>query len=188
MKIEQKKFSTRTSFSFEDDGITYEIRDASGTTSFRSDYEDVSFETSFFEERNVWFRNVGYVWLALGAFWSWLRFQSDRTFIPSIWLFLGIAFLIAYRVRRKAFTIFDAPKGRILILRNAQHDEIVGQLVTRRRACLRSRYATIQPDNDPEAEARRFDWLHEHEIISDAEHAAALNQINSGLSRDYEES
>lgn len=102
MKIEQKKFGTRTSFSFEDDGITYEVRDSSATTSFRSDYEDVSFETSFFEERNVWFRNVGYVWLGLGALWTWLRFQSHGTFVPSLWLFCGIAFLIAYRIRRNA--------------------------------------------------------------------------------------
>ena len=187
MKIEQKKFSAKTSFSFEDDGITYEVRDASGATAFRTDYEDVSFETSFFEERNVWFRNVGYIWLVIGGLQMALRFQDTGKLIPSIWLFLGIAFAVAYFWRRIGYTIFDTPKGRILVIRDGKHDQVVAEIVQRRRACFRSRYATVDVDSSPEAEERRFAWLHEHQIISDEEHAAAMKQISSGFRHDYEE-
>lgn len=114
MKIEQKKFSTKAAFSLEDDGVTYEVRDGSGVTTFRSDYEDISFETSFFEERNAWFRNVGYIWLVIGGIQTALRFQDTGKLVPSIWLFFGIAFVFAYYWRRIGYTIFDTPKGRLL--------------------------------------------------------------------------
>lgn len=186
MKIEQRKFSTKTTFNFEDDGITYEVRDGSGATAFRTDYEDISFETSYFEERNVWFRNVGYLWLAIGVVATGFRFQEGKPTL-SIWIILGIGFVGWYYLRRIGYTIFDAPKGRILIIRDGKHDQIVQTIVERRRACLRNRYAAVDPHNSPEAEARRFAWLHEHEIISDDEHADALKKISSGLSQEYDD-
>ena len=64
--------------------------------------------------------------------------------------------------------------------------EIVNEIVGRRRACYRSRYAAVDPTNSPELEEKRFDWLHRREMISDEEQAAALKQIRMGLA-DHEE-
>jgi hypothetical protein len=187
MKIEQKKFSTKTSFTFGDDGLTYEIRDRSGGTTFRTDYEDISFDTSFLEERNAWWRNVGWIWIVIGALGVLLSLRgAGRPALP-IWLVLGVVFLIAYYWRRTSYTIYDCAKGRILIIRDDKHDQIVNELNSRRRACLRSRYATVDFGNAPEAEARRFAWMLEYEIISQEEHDTALKQISSGSSADYEE-
>ena len=188
MKIEQKRFSTRTSFTFEDDGATYEIRDGSGGTTFRADYEDISFETSFFEERNLWLRNAGYLWIAIGVLGMILRFADTGRPVPPIWLYIGIGCVVAYYWRRSSYTVFDAPKGRIHVIRDQKHDAIVDEIVKRRRACYRSRYATVDPTNSPELEERRFAWLHEHDIISDEEHAAALKQISMGYSPEQEDS
>ena len=187
MKIEQKRFSTKTSFNFEDDGITYEIRDGSGGTTFRTDYEDIAFETSFFEERNVWLRNAGYFWLALGLLGMAIRFSDTGRPVPPIWLYIGIGCVVAYYWRRSSYTVFDAPKGRIHVIRDQKHDAIVDELVKRRRACYRSRYAAVDPTTSPELEERRFAWLHEHDIISDKEHAAALKQISMGYSGEQED-
>jgi hypothetical protein len=73
------------------------------------------------------------------------------------------------------------------VIRDAKHDAIVDELVQRRRACYRSRYATVDPTNSPELEERRFAWLHEHDIISNDEHAAALKQISMGYSAEQED-
>lgn len=181
MKISQRKFSTKTSFSFEDDGLTYEVRDGSGAVAFRADYEDISFETSYSEERNLWLRNAGYFWVAIGILATIMRGPT-----LSLWLLLGIGCLIAYFWRRIAYTIFDAPKGRILVIRDDKHDEIINEIISRRRACLRSRYATVDPTNTPQNEERRFGWLLEHEIISNEEHTDALKQIRTDFA-DHDE-
>lgn len=73
------------------------------------------------------------------------------------------------------------------MIRDGKHDDIVEEIEQRRRACFRSRYATVDPTNSPETEERRFAWLHEHEIISNEEHAAAMQQISSGFFPDNEE-
>lgn len=129
----------------------------------------------------MWLRNAGYFWVALGLLAAALRLQETGRPILSIWLVLGIGCLLAYRWRRISYSIFDAPKGRLLVIRDAKHDEIVAEIVARRRACYRSRYAEVDPATSRETEERRFAWLHEHELISDEEYAAAMKQICIGL-------
>lgn len=123
----------------------------------------------------------------IGVLQMGVRYQETQRFVPSIWLFLGAIFAALYYIRRTEYTIFDTPKGRILVIRNATHDEIVREITTRRRKCMRERYATMDPDNSREDEARRFSWLHEHEIISDEEYSAAIEKLNSRFLRDAEE-
>jgi hypothetical protein len=66
-----------------------------------------------------------------------------------------------------AIWLWDEARGQV----------VVDELETRWRARLRSLYAHVDPANEPEREAAKFDWLRGNEIIDEAEYQAALGEI-----------
>lgn len=179
MHYNQKKHSNRTSLRFSDDTLDYCIKEASNTTSFSVDYEEIPFQASYYEERNVWFRNAGYFWLLLGAVITIHKISSEQSFFPSIWIFVGVGCIIAYYFFTTAYSVFDTSKGRIFIIKDSQHETIVKEIDDRRKACIRQRYGHIDFSNDPEREAQRQLWLFEHNIISQIEYSDAIAKLAS---------
>ncbi len=82
------------------------------------------------------------------------------------------AFLVfgARRQARKEFTLVPvAIKGvTIRVLKDAQHDRIIGEMQNRRLAALRTQ-AVIDRANSPQGELRKFIWLKEQGAITDRE-------------------
>ena len=68
MEINQKKSSNQTKFEFGDEKLKYTVKDASGKKTFTTEYGSIS-DDDFdeLEEKNDWFRNVGILWILIGA-------------------------------------------------------------------------------------------------------------------------
>jgi hypothetical protein len=164
--LSQKKNGTQTNFLFRADAVTYTVQDGSGSRTFACDYEDIPFEISEMQERNVWLRNVGVVWLLLGAVISIYEYVAFNRPYISVWLIVGAVCYIIYYFRRTSYTIFDTPKGRIFIIRDKTHDTIKQEIETRRRGVYRKKYAHIDSASDPERETAKLKWLLEHDIIT----------------------
>lgn len=60
---------------------------------------------------------------------------------------------------------------------DALGQKVLDELESRWRARLRSLHAVIDPDNDAQREAAKFQWLRENELVDEAEYQAALGEI-----------
>jgi hypothetical protein len=180
--LSQKKHGTQTNFMFREDTIMYTVKDGSGSQSFSAYYEDISFEVSEFQERNVWLRNVGVLWLLLGVTISIYEYAATGKPYVSIWLIVGAVCYALYYFRRTRYSVFDTPKGRILIIRDNTHDRIKQEIENRRREILRKKYAFVDPESPPDKETAKLKWLLEHEIITPQECDNFNIKLQLGLS------
>ncbi|MGV6819322.1 MAG: hypothetical protein ACWA5T_02360 [Parvularcula sp.] len=180
MEFEQKRLAHRTRFEFGERGLSYHVKDQRSATDFKLAYGEIPFNKIFFVEQNNWLRNVGILWLVIGAA-ELIAYVVDGTGgrVPFLWLLLGAGCLSAYQILKTRFTIFETPHGRLFILEDAQHDEIVGALEDRRDAFFRSAYGEVDFENDPDSEYQKFEWLRENDIISEEEFRAKISQLRS---------
>lgn len=178
MEFIQKKLSNQTTFEFGEDKLKYSLKDGSGKRTFSTDYGDI-YDEDFdeLEEKNEWFRNVGILWVLLGAYQIGSRFMGSGNLSGSMWLTLGIICLITYRLRITKFTVIDAEKGRIFIIKDAQHSQLLDEISIRRKKQWKVRYGPINYDNDPQSELKKFQWLLDKRVISEDEFNAVKLEI-----------
>jgi len=170
MEINQKKSSNQTKFEFGDEKLKYTVKDASGKKTFTTEYGSISDEDfDELEEKNDWFRNVGILWILIGAFQIGNRFMESGTLSGSMWLTLGIICFIIYRFKTIHYTILDAEKGRIFIIQDDKHSKILDEISERRKKQWKSWYGSINYENDPQNEISKFQWLLDKKVISESE-------------------
>lgn len=178
MEIVQKRFSNKATFSFGDSDLRYTIRDSSSSQSFSIPYGSIRDDVGEFEERNVWYRNVGIFWVGLGLLQVGTYFAEHGQLRGSIWLTLGLVCFVVYWTAKTSFSVIDTEKGRLFIIKNAQHEQIMKELETRRAEQWRQWYGHVDLANDPEKEIGKFQWLKERKIISETEYNEAVARIS----------
>lgn len=179
MEIKQKRLSHHTDYVFEDEGLRYAWRHPSGSRSFTVAYPEISRERQTLVERNAWLRNAGWFWLALGAVLTGVRFMGGHDLVPSIWLPIGIACLLAYRWRTIGFTVVPTGQGNLLVIQDANGERILREIETRRAGRLRREYDFFPEGEDAEQLRRRFRWLHAEGVLSEEELAQRLHKIDA---------
>lgn len=169
MEITQKRNSTTTRFVFGDDELEFAWKDSSGGRSFSLPYTEISRDRQTLEERNQWLRNVGLIWIALGLFQMGMDLFKQRPVTLDIWLVLGAACYLVYRLRVTKFTIVPSEKGNILVIDDKDAKRIIGEIESRRGAQLRAEYDFVPEDASLEDQRRRLKWLHREGALSDQE-------------------
>ena len=66
MELSQKRGAARTRYVFHHDRVEHSWKDSSGSRAFSVPYTEISRDRQALTERNAWFRNAGYFWVALG--------------------------------------------------------------------------------------------------------------------------
>ncbi len=168
MKIEQKKLDTRIAFDFQPDGVKYSMTDKNHSESFTIPYEEISKDTSDFEERNQWFRNVAIYLGILGAIAAGYNFRHGVYKLP-IWLLIAGIFFIMYRVMRVQYTVIACSDCQLFVIKGKYHDQILKTLQAWRVNHLQTKYGKLDPNNDPNTELRKFAWLKSEGAITDEE-------------------
>ena len=169
MNISQKSFSNKTKFDFGGESLKFTVKDKSGSQSFSIDYGSIPGDHGEMEERNLWYRNVGGVWVLLGAFLVVSRYLETGEFRNSIWLVIGLICLMAYKVVKTLYTTIDTEKGRLFVIKNKQHDEIINEIDSRRKGQWLSWYGSLDFENDPDNEINKFQWLLDRKVITEEE-------------------
>ncbi len=174
-EFRQKKFSSRIAFKFAPDGLAYEIEDKSGAVRTTVPYPAIPFETSEHEERSDYLRNLGVLFCIIGAVYAlyvllvinvdpsrlnWLR--PSAMALPA-----GILCLLAHRILRTRYTVYDAENAKLFVMQDKNHDAIIGALERHRNKAYLEMHGEVDPDNDPSAEREKFVWLHERGVISE---------------------
>jgi hypothetical protein len=176
MKIEQKKLDTQISFDFQPDGIKYSMKDKNHSESFMVPYEEISKDTSDYEERNQWFRNVAIYLGILGAIAAGYNITHGMYKLP-IWLLIAGIFFIMYRVMRVQYTVINCNDCRLFVIKDKFHDQIMKTLQAWRINHLQSKYGKLDPSNDPNNELRKFAWLKAEGAITDEEYDRLKTQL-----------
>lgn len=177
MQVIQKHLSNRATFRFGKAQLVYTIRDASGCRSFAVEYGYIPTEASELEERVPWLRDVGIFLTVLGLLLTGVQLALGQPPAALIWLPIGFLTLLAYRGLRTRYTVIATEMGRIFVIRDGRHDEVMDELSRRRTAQWRQWYAEVDLDNDPDSEMDKFDWLRERNVISETEYQEAMKTI-----------
>ncbi|MDN3650419.1 hypothetical protein QWZ13_16040 [Reinekea marina] len=155
----QKKGAIKHTFTLKDDlfNFAYEEKRGSGDTDFN--YADLPLKSSIQIEQNEWLRNVGYLWIAVGAL---QLFYSQTIF----WLVIGVG-CVAWAVYSKIkYTVYRTERGNVFIIQNDQSQALINELFERRSAQLLKWYGDINAENTLENEVKKFNWLVEQGALS----------------------
>ena len=177
MDIRQKKFSHSARFEFGEDELRYTQKDGSGSRSFSLPYAAISRDRQTLEVRNDWLRNVGLLWIALGAGLTAMAWFGDQVLRISLWVWIGLACYAAYRFRSTGFTILPTEKGNLLVIDDSDGPKVLGEIERRRAEHMRREYDFFPEGDTPEQLAGRFRWLHREGALSDAELEQRLARI-----------
>lgn len=179
MEISQRRFSNRISYVFDEQRLHYSVQDSTGSRSFSLGYGEVSRDRQTLTERSQWLRNVGVLWMGLGAILTVVRMLDERHFVPSFWLGIGLLCYVAYRFMVTSFIIIPSDKGNLLVIDDACGAQIVEQIHMRRALYLRSEYDFMADHEEPEQRRNRFRWLHREGALSDDELEQRLHDVDA---------
>ena len=179
MEINQKRNSNRIRYVFGEDELQYSLQDSTGTRSFAVPYTDISRDRQTLVERNAWLRNVGLLWLVLGAIYTGLTWFNDDKLQPSVWLLLGAGCYAAYRLRTTPFVILPSDKGNLLAIDDTDGKAIISEIETRRAAQFRAEYDFMPDGDSPEQLRGRFKWLHKEGALDDDELRERLQRVDA---------
>ena len=177
MELIQKKLSNNTKFVFVGEKLQYTLKDNTGSQSFAVEYSSIPSELSEFIVQNVWYRNVGIAWLIISGFQMAHWYSELGTLKVSLWLLLGIVFFAIYMLAKTEYSILNTDNGRIFIIKDVKHDQILGEIHSRKRGQLLSWYGDINYSNDPNNELAKFNWLLDQGAITESERSEMENKL-----------
>lgn len=179
MEIYQKKFSNKVRYRFDDEGVDYRVEDGSGSRSFRVAYAQIGSDRQSLEERNQWLRNVGLLWMALGAVFTGMSLTGESGLKVSFWLWIGLACFAVYQFRSTRFTIIPTERGNLLVIDGENGQRILDEIDSRRAAYLKREFDFMPEGESPDQHRSRFKWLHRERALSDDELQQRLATVDA---------
>jgi hypothetical protein len=179
MEVSQKKHSNKIRYVFGEDELDYYIEDGSGSRSFSVAYSEIGRDRQTLVERNQWLRNVGLLWIALGAVFTGLSLAGDDGLRVSVWLWVGLACYAVYHFRSTSYTIVPTDRGNLLVIDGVEGQRILDEIASRRAGFLRREYDFMPDGDSPEQCRSRFKWLHREGVLSDDELRQRLATVDA---------
>lgn len=187
MEFIQKKRGVKQTFTLRDDHFNFAYEDKSGSGDIDLNYVDFPQKSSVSIEQNEWLRNVGLLWIALGvAQIGWAILNDLSLSGKGFWLMVGMACVLWAHFSKTRYSVFRTERGNVLVMQNKQHQQIVETLHARRKAQLLDWYGDVNPDNELENEIRKFQWLVEQDVMTQAESEQKIAQAQLLHNSQYE--
>ena len=99
---------------------------------------------------------------------------------------VGMACVLWAHFSKTRYSVFRTERGNVLVMQNKQHQQIVETLHARRKAQLLDWYGDVNPDNELENEIRKFQWLVEQDVMTQAESEQKIAQAQLLHNSQYE--
>lgn len=156
----QKRMATHIEVAFEEAALRYSIRDNSGERTMTVDYAEIPSGSRRVFEKNLWLRNVGLIWVVLGAIFLIAEpLGLPMTLKGGFWIIIGGACLAFYRLTQTNYTVIDAAAGSIFVIEDKEAPALLDEISRRRRERLLALHGEADLQNDPEREVQKFEWL-----------------------------
>ena len=183
MQIEQRKLSNHHTFTFETDSVNFAYRDKSGSGDVDIPYSEFPLKSSTRIVQNLWLRNVGYLWCALGVIQIGFALSSDKPLTGTgFWLLLGLGCLLWAHFTKVTYSVFSADRGSVWVIQDANtHDRIIDEIRSRRKDQLLAWYGEINLENGVDKEVGKFRWLAEQQVLTTEEAEQRIAQVRAAL-------
>lgn len=168
MEFIQSRMATKIDFKFEDDELVYAMKDNTSELSFDVAYEKIPKRSQVFHEKNLWLRNVGYIWVALGAGFTLYNIFVADIVRMSFWFWIGLGCLAFYKFTQSEYAYFDTEEGRVLVLKDGNYQEIMSQIVGRRKEAYLDWFNRLEFENGDQIE-RALEYLVQEKVLTKAE-------------------
>lgn len=179
LEFRQKRWRTRTSFSFGEKELRHSVKDPSGEVDFAIDYGEVGSNKRTIFEGNNWLRNVGFLWTVIGLVQIVLAVTGIGEVRGSaFWFTIGLGCLAFYWFTRATYTVIETDEGNIWIVHDKQHDAIYDTLRQRRKASLLAWYRGTDYGDDRAAKVRAVDWLVKQDVLTKEEGRVEIADIS----------
>ncbi len=178
MKITQKKLSNVHTFEFNDKFVNFSYKDKTGAGDVDVAYANLSKKTSIKIDDNTWWRNIGLIWIGLGALDVIMGIAGGNSLSGrGFWLAAGLVCLLVYRITRVQYTLINFEGGNLFIIDDGKtHDSILKELMSRRKSQLLSLYGEIDLESTLDREKSKFEYLKEQGVFSDEEAQEKIRQ------------
>ena len=70
--------------------------------------------------------------------------------------------------------VFGADQGRVFVIQDSQHDEIVDELMTRRKDQMLTWYGEVNLQSDLQSEINKFNWLQKEGVLTSQQTAQKI--------------
>ena len=178
MEIKQKRMSNHHTFTFNDESLNFAFKDKSGADDFDLNYADFPEKSSLSIEQNEWLRNVGILWCILGCYRIGTSIYNDLPLSGTgFWLFIGLICLVWFACTKTKYSIFKTEAGNVFVIKDKNHDKIISEMETRKKAQLLKWYGDINLENELENEINKFNWLVKQNVMSQAEAEEKIAQV-----------
>lgn len=178
MIIKQKKSSNRTKFEFGDDEFKYSFADRRVSLDISIKYAQFPKSANKREERNEWLRNAGVFWILFGSAFFLTAVVNGESYVGKLfWIVLGGVCLAYYNYSATRYSVFPTEAGTVFIIRDQKHDDIVKEIMSRKKKLLLSWYGGIDYENEPEYEIQKFNWLRDQGALTDEEAKLKIDQV-----------
>ncbi|TAL27260.1 MAG: hypothetical protein EPN97_17945 [Alphaproteobacteria bacterium] len=176
--MEQKAWRTKITYRLFDAYVEYTIIDSRGDkASFSAKYEELPsrFDYRTFEPKRPILAVQLVTLMALALMLILINPNDSLPLLGSVAVYgafvIGISALLRRRPYfRRLYTSLPTRNGKLLILCDARHDDILHEIEARRLKALR-KFAMVDALNAPYAELKRLRWLKEEGAITAEEFA-----------------
>jgi hypothetical protein len=186
-EIVQSRFGYTNRFQFGEDQLKFTSRDSSGESTRSINYETINLDSSSTLKINAG-KRYGLLVVLIGTILT----MTIQVLCPGRLDFACAAAAIsvaAYFVLLNAitltFTLLRLTSGEGTPLRIA-HDKHYNDILQRVKsgwiARLRKLHLAVNFENPPKQEERKFKWLLDHEVISEAEYQGAIARLSAHAS------
>lgn len=177
-QVTQSKAGNTATFVFSEDELKYTLADKTSSSTIKTSYTALSRDHGFFIERNTWLMNVGWLWMALGAVLTVMRYTQTQALAPSFWLFVGAGCVGWVWLRTVRYLKIPCENGTLFVIEDAQKPAIMAELEARKLDQLRRWHDFIDASEDLARQRSRFRWLHEEGALDAEALAERLGQLD----------
>ena len=191
-EIVQSKFGYTNRFHFGEDQLKFTSRDSSGESTCSINYEAINLDNSATLKINAG-KRYGLLIVLIGTALT-MTIQSlcpgRLDFAVAAAAVSVAAYFVLVNVITLTFTLLRAASGAgtpIRITHDKHLDEVLQRIKSGRIARLRKLHLAVNFENGPKQEGRKFKWLLDDGVISEAEYQDAIARLSahsSGLPDD----
>ncbi len=193
----QKRLGVTLVYRFNSDKMDYLLRDYTGERQFLVSYEDITLDrpSALTVNNRILYRRLLMIPLV-----ALVISVMAADFNPSLSRWLSYSALVVFCVLAVAhylkllaipytlLTISPPSPGSgglpIRIIKDKDHDAVLGELTARWRARIRFLHGTPNLSNDPAREAAKFKFMKEKSVITDDEYDAAMKVLRLAANAD----
>jgi hypothetical protein len=150
------------------------IKDRSGTRNSYIKYGDMLLNQQFeIEEKSEYFRNVGLIWLVLGAVLSIMGGTIN------FWLYVGGVCLAIYYFVSTKYTVVPSVQGNVLIIHDENREAVLEALNKKVKEFVIAEFGDINFERTFEEERKKYKSLLDADIIGESQFNAYLEKMES---------